>query len=112
MCSGFGLLMSVLCRRTLHANLFMVGGLAVLSFGHLISQNYWQEIHRAYAWLLFETPAVDPNGYDHLKIGMPLLLLEQAGFLTFAEICRGAVAFSVPAERLPGEDVKSPLERG
>jgi hypothetical protein len=94
MCSFLGMLLSVMCRRTLYANIIMAGFLLTLAVAHFIGDYYLTGLFPAYGYLLFETMQ-NPLGASKVPVtvGIPLVLMEQGVFLATALVCAGLAYF-------------------
>ena len=91
MCSLLGLLLSVICRRTLYANIVMAGFLLTVCVAHMLGDRYLEGLVPAYGWLIFEARR---NELANLPVtaGVPLVLIEQGSFLLVAGIS-GSMAY-------------------
>jgi ABC-type transport system involved in multi-copper enzyme maturation permease subunit len=89
MCSFLGILLSVVCQRTLYANIVMVGFLMTLLVAHFIGSYYFQGLFPAYGWLMFEFAPHQLEARVPVTAGVPLVLMEQGAFLGTAAVCAG-----------------------
>jgi hypothetical protein len=96
--SALGLLLSVVCRRVVMANVLLVAILALLALGHLLLGNQMELMLKAFAELLMDDRHLRRLAPEEFSWAVRLLVTHQALFLLGAVGCL-AMAFRLFARR-------------